>query len=719
MPSIAELAPAIAASDADAIPADQNGIVRKVTRAQLLAGMQPALALPAATLLGRSGSSAGAPLPIQIGAGLALTGNVLAAIGSVAAPPGALPVEAFGAVGDGVADDTRALVRAVASGAPLIFGPRTYRVAGPWTIEREASLAGAGRRTVLRADADGDGTWINVTAPAFAADGIVFDANGQAGHGLAVSDTCPQFALRNCTIRNAGGHGLSLQVGPYATLQVQHCTFVANGGDGVAASDTGPGTEISGNTCTGNQNGISIGALAALPFDSPMTSSGALLSGNLCHSNRHWGVLASGEGLQILQNRCLQNAAGGIRALVRGGTVLGCQVKGPGAAGLDLTGSTESLASGNLVDDCAVAVRVGSTRNLRICGNMLGASGFAIAGRSIEVDEAEGVIGAATSGLVVQDNTIRIPDGAIGIALDDAPSGTAILGNRFDGAMNQALCVNAATLVVRDNQGPPDGAVLAVSGGVSQLTIPDLAELADLPTTAAPIAGMMFRHQAAMAGRVAFVTVTNAGRGYTQATVQLSGGGSDASAAALLREGLVIGVRVTNVGHGYGTGPVTVTITGDGQGASAVATVGLPVPRGRGLRLFVSGAASFLRQGATPPQSDWTGGDVVAPAGAVLDWIGDGSGWRVVSTSPANALSTGSDGELVLSSHGDITLRPGGHVYLAAAQDSVLSAIGHGTPEGDVAAPPGSDYRNLDGGAGTTLWIKRSGTLALGWAPVA
>jgi hypothetical protein len=36
-----------------------------------------------------------------------------------------------------------------------------------------------------------------------------------------------------------------------------------------------------------------------------------------------------------------------------------------------------------------------------------------------------------------------------------------------------------------------------------------------------------------------------------------------------------------------------------------------------------------------------------------------------------------------------------------------------------VAAPPGSDYRNLAGGVGSTLWVKQTGTGNTGWFAVA
>ena len=47
MPTIDELAPATAAADSDELPVSQNLITRKITRAQVLAGVQAQLTIPA------------------------------------------------------------------------------------------------------------------------------------------------------------------------------------------------------------------------------------------------------------------------------------------------------------------------------------------------------------------------------------------------------------------------------------------------------------------------------------------------------------------------------------------------------------------------------------------------------------------------------------------------------------------------------------------------
>lgn len=77
MPTIDQLAQATAASDGDELAASQNGITRKITRAQLVAGLQPQLAVSSGSLLGRSSKGTGAPEALAVGANLVLASGTL------------------------------------------------------------------------------------------------------------------------------------------------------------------------------------------------------------------------------------------------------------------------------------------------------------------------------------------------------------------------------------------------------------------------------------------------------------------------------------------------------------------------------------------------------------------------------------------------------------------------------------------------------------------
>lgn len=235
---------------------------------------------------------------------------------------------------------------------------------------------------------------------------------------------------------------------------------------------------------------------------------------------------------------------------------------------------------------------------------------------------------------------------------------------------------------------------------------------------------MMGQHQAAVAGQVTFIKLINGGAGYTRANVTIAGSGTGASAAAYVRGGAVVAVAVEAGGSGYGAAAVTVTIQGDGLGAQAVATAGLPVPEGRRLRVHCNGPVRFKRIGSVPFQDNWTGTDFLVPQASAVDFEGTWGGWQAVSFPLADYLEPSGDGGLVLrSAAGNIVLRPAGGGIVRISSDAETAGfatlLGRGSPEGIVTAPPGSDYRNLDGGAGRTLWIKQTGIANTGWSAVA
>jgi hypothetical protein len=82
MSTIDQLAPATAASDTDEFVVSQNGILRSITRAQILAGVQPQLSVPSGTLLGGPNSGSGNPQQITVGANLSLASGTLSAAAS-------------------------------------------------------------------------------------------------------------------------------------------------------------------------------------------------------------------------------------------------------------------------------------------------------------------------------------------------------------------------------------------------------------------------------------------------------------------------------------------------------------------------------------------------------------------------------------------------------------------------------------------------------------
>ena len=91
-------------------------------------------------------------------------------------------------------------------------------------------------------------------------------------------------------------------------------------------------------------------------------------------------------------------------------------------------------------------------------------------------------------------------------------------------------------------------------------------------------------------------------------------------------------------------------------------------------------------------------GNIRATSGGSFDF---GSGTRSRIFSPANAQIrfTAADGTAL------------------SAVESLYERYGSGSPEGVVTAPIGAIYHRTDGGAGTSLYVKESGTGDTGWSP--
>lgn len=96
-------------------------------------------------------------------------------------------------------------------------------------------------------------------------------------------------------------------------------------------------------------------------------------------------------------------------------------------------------------------------------------------------------------------------------------------------------------------------------------------------------------------GGVESVTVTAGGSAYVQSTTSVTitgGGGTGATAEAVVAGGVVTGITITNQGSGYTTVP-TVAVVGAGTGATGVAVVNDLVSK---VRVAVTGGASLQGQ---------------------------------------------------------------------------------------------------------------------------
>jgi hypothetical protein len=780
MPTIDSLEPVAIAADSDLFAVSQGGVAKRVTRGQIIAGTQPLLALGQHEILGRFSAGTGGPEALGLGSGFAISHGLLSV--SAPVPGDAVTPEAFGAVGDGTTDDRAAFEAAIDSGKPVRLGPKTYGLSGQWTIAAaNAVLLGTPGLSVLRRIAHGGGAFVSVQGNGFRAEGVTFDANGadvpDEAWGVLVTAECHAASFRDCRFLAAPGpvlgcglvlqgdsalrdhlvqdcvfsgnaaHGLWVQA--VSGALVQGCRALANGGYGItvdfndaAFTSQARLMRVADNRAWGNLRGISVGNFNASNAEPPVWGNanpdaiGVIVSGNICHDNFRYGIAAAGRAIAVQDNLLVANGEGitggaGILANIAASRIAGNIVSGQATYGIDCGGSEGVSVADNLVLAGGLyGINGGGSVDLAIEGNRVsGASLFAICVAATEADGEGRPFPLAAGPVSIADNAIAIPAGAGGIWLRDGVQKVAVLRNRFTGPVAAADCLRADTdgFTVAGNACNGAARLSATVDASGLLVVPDIADSLLVTAASATVTAMRGASAIGAGGAIRFVRITAGGSGYTHAAITIGPAGSGAAAAAVLSGGQVIGAIVTAGGSGYGLpgAAIAVAITGDGSGAAGVAYAGAPLAEDRRLLLRCNVPLRFAVAGANPPQENWSFADLRVPALGSVEWTATFGAWRAGGFSMASWLGTDATGAALLRSigNGDISLHPAGsgrvHIGSDAEPAGIVTAIGHGSPEGGVCAPPGSDYRNLDGGLGSTLWIKRLGTGSSGWVAVA
>jgi hypothetical protein len=342
-------------------------------------------------------------------------------------------VKDYGAIGDGVADDTAAIQAAWNSGKKAIaFPPGTYKVtsseASPLLLSASnVSVTGYGA-TILNATSRGFATW-KVIGSDVTIEGLTIDGNNTSLNCLLIGDTAKRVTVAKCTVRNfqqqsgdaAFAVGIVIQNGA-DTIAISDCyihdiqapiTGIARGvlTTGYATAATHATNVTIENTLFENIGPVADGD--AIVFQ-PDASTFYCLSRVVNCTFKNCGkraVKIQASGCQVIGGYCDVSPTvemyAGVSIYGDDCSVVGFTLQGGNAQhGVEIGATGATLGNNSVVDSCVIKMTTAPASNdgIRVYGTV---NNIAITNNVISVARYGVNINANGEGFVVSNNVLR------------------------------------------------------------------------------------------------------------------------------------------------------------------------------------------------------------------------------------------------------------------------------------------------------------------------
>ena len=363
-------------------------------------------------------------------------------------------VKDFGAVGDGVTDDTAAIQAAIDAAtllgkSVLVDGTSASYLCGPISVS--ASLVGENRATSKLTRKTGTtGAWLNVIANAVQVSNLYLDGAYVAARCIEI-DGYTDVVITNNIARQIGEYFVHFNNAGRLVVSFNDYKDGSNGianlmpVDSVAAIvsidvkiignhiENIPGTAIH---FAGKQSSTD----PLFAWSNPLVNNG-VISNNTINDVDGNGIIAQSYYLTISNNTVRDTGnVGGNQGIVPQGkyiSVVGNVIEGGSGVGIDMGGCSTSTVSGNVVQlQAEIGIELNSCANTTCVGNTVVDCGFGITGDpSAGIAVLQGFFGPSLTSLnnVVSGNTVISggSSGEYGVSVGAGVTECIVTGNNL------------------------------------------------------------------------------------------------------------------------------------------------------------------------------------------------------------------------------------------------------------------------------------------------
>ena len=662
--------------------------------------------------------------------------------------------ELFGAKGDGVTDDTAAILAAQAwastYGVPLWFAAKTYAYTGQMTVTgaRAEWIGARGRTTLICKGQSSGGSRIVFNTEKVDLRGITFDANkaevSYNAWGVLFPLAVRELYVEGCGFKNAigslgngafvqgngsgvldGFHDASfvfenndftdntqsgLWVSNAAGVRIVGNRFGRNATYGVridtqdpAFINTNQRTIVSQNLCWANQHGIGIGNFNRDNTLAPnvLWESGfadtrtTIISDNHSWANTGYGLVLDNSFNIASNNIITGNGSAAVLMNATDSDLIGGYYQGTTPWIIDTGGSKLITVRGCKVRGGVIGINFGGTYESTLADcDVAGASSYQIKLCATETDHLGVAFQQKGGRCTVRNNTVRMHDNTtVGILLDEGVPDCIVEDNDF--WIGGSATFDTAVFNCLDLMAPNP----SIRGN--------------------RVNGKSFTTRNPSAGEVLIPDILDEIH-MTGASGTLTGIRPRSHSYYNQRVSYVSVSHRGNPGATPFTGTLPTTITFTGGGGSGATAQPFFDQQGYLVGARMTNRGSGYTSAPTPVIGGDGAGHIITPQvgvpladGRIIKLWSNTACALARSGTPVVAGGSGANASMTAGSALTLVARFGRWNVEQSAQGP--SMTGAGTPEGTIVAPVGTLYHRTDGGTATTLYVKESGTGATGW----